>query len=62
MKWMTEEQVVEAFEESFKPFLLAQFGPDDEIALREAFNDYTDSLCKEGQISNKMYDTMDNPY
>ncbi len=58
MKWMTYDQVVEAFEESFKAFLDA----DDEIAMREAFNDYTDSLCKEGQISNKMYDTMDNPY
>ena len=61
MKWMTYEQVVAVFEENIKPLVIEQYG-DDYIAMREAFNDYTDMLCKDGSISNNMYNDMDNPY
>ena len=34
----------------------------DKVALREGWNNYTDFLCKEGRITQKQYDTWDNPY
>jgi hypothetical protein len=34
----------------------------DDIALREDFNNYTDMLCKDGQISDWAYHNWDNPF
>jgi hypothetical protein len=34
----------------------------DPIMVREAFNDYTDSLCKDGEITQEQYENWDNPY
>lgn len=34
----------------------------DVVAQREYFNDYTDSLCKDGQITAKQYDSWTNPF
>ena len=36
--------------------------PDDVIAKREAWNNYTDALCKEGLITNQQYDSWTNPF
>lgn len=30
--------------------------------LREAWNNYTDSLCKDGRITPRQYDTWTNPF
>lgn len=30
---------------------------DDEAALNEAFNNWTDALCKDGDITERQYDT-----
>ena len=60
--YLTEEQVQEMFEEFVLPSVVKDYGADDEIAIRTAFNDYTDFLCKEGEISEEQYDTMENPY
>lgn len=38
-----------------------QYGEEDEIALREGFNEWTDTLCKDGQISPELYNSIDNP-
>lgn len=35
---------------------------NDDIALREDYNNYTDMLCKDGQITQYLYDNMDNPF
>jgi len=50
--YMTDEQVVECFEELILPLVVKQYGADDEIAIRTAFNDYTDMLCKDDEISD----------
>ena len=34
----------------------------DVIAKREFFNDYTDSLCKNGVITDHQYNTWSNPF
>ena len=34
----------------------------DSIAKRESWNNYTDSLCKAGDISLKQYESWSNPF
>ena len=34
----------------------------DSIAKRTAFNDYTDSLCKDGIITTYQYENWSNPF
>ena len=34
----------------------------DKVALREAWNNYTDSLCKDGLITERQYETWSNPF
>ena len=34
----------------------------DSIANREAFNNFTDSLCKNREITLKQYETWSNPF
>jgi hypothetical protein len=56
------ERLCESFKDEIEPAVIAKYGPDDIVALREAFNNWTDGLCKDGEITDEMYDTMDNPY
>jgi hypothetical protein len=59
---LTEKQAVEQFEENVLPSLITRYGADDAVAIRTAYNDYTDSLCKDGQLTTWQYENMDNPY
>lgn len=63
------EDSVEGFEEietglralfvaEIQPFVIAQYSADDEIALNEAFNNWTDMLCKDGEISDHIYNNV----
>ena len=61
MKKMTKAQVLAEFRASIAPAVREQFGRDS-IAMREAFNDYTDALCKEGAITSHQYNTWSNPF
>lgn len=45
----------EAWENEVKPLVIEQYGDDDTIALSESWNDYTDSLCKDGQLNDLQY-------
>lgn len=51
----SEEALSEAFDEQVAPAVIAQYGEDDEPAINEAFNDWTDSLCKDGEIHDEQY-------
>jgi hypothetical protein len=55
---MTYDEVNEFFERCILPNL----PPDDDIWHREAWNNYTDMLCKDGHITEDEYNTWDNPY
>lgn len=35
---------------------------DDVIAKRESWNNYTDALCKDGEITLKQYENWSNPF
>ena len=59
---MNFEQAKADFEEHYKPHLVAEYGPDDTVAFSEGWNNYTDSLCENGQITQHAYDTWGNPY
>lgn len=45
----------ELFRSEIAPLVIAQYGEGDEISLNEAFNVWTDSLCKDGKISDHIY-------
>lgn len=53
----------EAVNESFKSLIEDSNIPaDDVIWLREEWNNYTDSLCKDNLITPDNYQDWDNPY
>ena len=57
---MTKKQVVEYCLEVFRDNPAEFRG--DVTAKREFFNDYTDSLCKNRQITVKQCETWTNPF
>lgn len=62
---MTKKQAVEFFREEILPVIKENYEQDgiaDKPARREAWNNFTDSLCKDGQITLKQYKTWDNPF
>lgn len=60
--YKTWDTVINDFEEHYLPELIKAYGSDDKIAMREAFNNYTDMLCKEGEITEWQYNNNENPY
>lgn len=58
----TKVQVLASFRKDILPAIIRQYGRDDHIAIREAWNNYTDTLCKAKEITRKQYDTWINPF
>jgi len=52
---MTLRQAEREFRVNILPFIKRQFGRD-KVAIRMAWNDWTDTLHKEGRITAKQYD------
>ena len=50
--------VIDSFCDSYLECVIDHYGPDDESAINETFNDYTDMLCKNGEISEETYNTI----
>lgn len=46
----SEDELSKLFDEEILPYVIEQYSEDDEIAINESFNDWTDSLCKEGEL------------
>ncbi len=59
---MTKKEAVEEFEEYVLPEVLRVYGRRDRPAVREAWNNYTDMLQKDGRITARQYDTWVGPY
>ena len=51
----SEEELSELFDSEIAPMVIEQYGADDLPALREAFNDWTDSLCKDNLLHAEQY-------
>jgi len=45
----------------FKEYILPLINKKDKPGKREAWNNYTDSLCKDGQITQNQYDRWTQP-
>jgi hypothetical protein len=43
------------------PSVVASYGPRDKPACREAWNNWTDSLHKDGEITERQYNTWEGP-
>ena len=46
----SESELSERFDETFTDFIESNRLEDDEPAISELFNNWTDSLCKDGEI------------
>jgi hypothetical protein len=59
---MTKEQVKNDFIDIVKAENIKRWQRNDKSALREAWNNFTDSYCKDGRITAKQYDSWTNPF
>lgn len=63
---MNKRQVDASFKEGLLPHIDSvcreRSGTTDRIAQWEAWNNYTDSLCKDGLITDWQYHNWANPY
>jgi hypothetical protein len=53
---LTKKQVLQMFRE------IDNSPKGDVVWRREAWNDFTDYLCKDRQITERQYDTWTNPF
>lgn len=51
----SEEELSERFDSDILPLVIEQYGEDDTIAISQAFNDWSDSLCKDGELHPSQY-------
>lgn len=61
-KAMTQKEAKQEFIESVGPLWIRECRASDKPALQEAWNNFTDRLCKDGRITQRQYDTWLNPF
>ena len=54
---LTKKQVVSMYKD-----MIHSMKYQDDTAIRCGFNDFTDMLCKDGEITLKQYETWINPF
>lgn len=59
---MTYEQVLSEFMEYIYPYIPKYMGEDDDIYLREEWNNWLDSLAKTRNITQCEADTWESPW
>lgn len=59
---MTKTEAVKYFKENILPSVIERFGTNDKPAVRTEWHYYIDGLCKDGIITEKQYNTWDNPF
>lgn len=59
---MTKAQALAEFRAHILPSVIARYGRSDRVAICEAWNNYTDALCKDGRIREYQYSTWSNPF
>ncbi len=52
----SEQALSDLFDESIAELVVEQYGVDDIPAMNEGFNNWSDSLCKDGVIHPIQYD------
>lgn len=51
----SETELSKRFDDEVLPSVIETYGEDDSIAIREAFNDWTDALTKDGELHPEQY-------
>lgn len=51
----SEEELSERFDAEVLPLIIEQYGEDDAPAINEGFNDWSDGLCKDGELHPEQY-------
>lgn len=59
---ITKAQAIQQFKYNWKCETMGTTWANDSIAKSEAWGVFTDSLCKEGYISMKKYESWSNPF
>lgn len=59
---MKKEQAIKLFKEEILPIIIKEYGKDDKPAISEAWNNFTDALCKDGEITQHQYNIWTNPF
>lgn len=62
---MNKKQALAEFKYYVLPAIKASFeqnGRIDRVARAEAWNNFTDALCKDGRITMKQYENWANPF
>ncbi len=54
---MTLREARKYFRENLAPNVITLYGKNDKAAMRTAFNDWTDALHKEGEITDRQYNS-----
>lgn len=65
MPRLTKRQALDMFRSEVLPSIRSEYEQDrrvDAVARREAWNNFTDMLCKDRQITLKQYESWDNPF
>ena len=58
-RYMTKAEALRCFKELWK---MTNSSKSDSTAKREMWNNYTDLLCKNGDISLSQYENWDQPF
>lgn len=59
-RWISDEgQLSDMFDEEIAPMVIEEYGEDDTDAMNQAFNDWTDGLCRDGTIHEEQYNTYE---
>lgn len=60
---MTKKEAIQEFKELYpRDTFVNPYGFIDKVARNEAWNNFTDYLCKEGRITLKQYETWTHPW
>jgi len=51
----SERELSARFDEDIAPLVIEQHGEDDEPAMTQAFNDWSDSMCIDGELHELQY-------
>ena len=51
----SESQLSDLFDSEIAPYVIDQYGENDQCAIDQAFNDWTDGLCTDGIIHPEQY-------
>ena len=59
---MIKTVAVANFKRDVYPVVVEVYGLKDKAAMRTEWGTYTDSLCRDGSITMKQYETWTNPF